>query len=73
MAKQKGTKLIYTFKSDVLFKMLFTRNPDLLKRLVSVLFKYSACKYPRVLFDKHRNATRGNWNKILSAGYKYDS
>ncbi|MCL1997858.1 MAG: Rpn family recombination-promoting nuclease/putative transposase [Turicibacter sp.] len=37
MAKRQGTKLIYTFKSDVLFKMLFTKNPDLLKRLVAVL------------------------------------
>ena len=33
----KGTKLEYTFKSDVLFKMLFVRRPDLLKRLVAVL------------------------------------
>jgi len=37
-AKNKsGTPLKYTFKSDVLFKMLFVRNPDLLKRLVAVL------------------------------------
>ena len=35
--KTKGTKLKYTFKSDVLFKMLFVRYPDLLKRLVAVL------------------------------------
>ncbi|MCL2223137.1 MAG: Rpn family recombination-promoting nuclease/putative transposase [Oscillospiraceae bacterium] len=35
--KVKGTKLKYTFKSDVLFKMLFVRYPDLLKRLVAVL------------------------------------
>jgi len=35
--KPKGTKLIYTFKSDVLFKMLFVRYPKLLKRLVAVL------------------------------------
>ena len=33
----KGTKLEYTFKSDVLFKMLFVRHPGLLKRLVAVL------------------------------------
>ena len=33
----KGTKLEYTFKSDVLFKMLFVNHPDLLKRLVAVL------------------------------------
>ena len=33
----KGTKLKYTFKSDVLFKMLFVKYPDLLKRLVAVL------------------------------------
>ena len=33
----KGTKLEYTFKSDVLFKMLFTRYQALLKRLVAVL------------------------------------
>ena len=31
------TKLEYTFKSDVLFKMLFVKYPHLLKRLVSVL------------------------------------
>ncbi|MCL1997826.1 MAG: Rpn family recombination-promoting nuclease/putative transposase, partial [Turicibacter sp.] len=37
MRKRKGTRLVYTFKSDVLFKMLFVRNPDLLKRLVAVL------------------------------------
>ncbi|MCL1842254.1 MAG: hypothetical protein FWF79_00395 [Defluviitaleaceae bacterium] len=35
--EDKGTKLEYTFKSDVLFKMLFVRYPDLLKRLVAVL------------------------------------
>ena len=35
--KTKGTKLMYTFKSDVLFKMLFVRHPNLLKRLVAVL------------------------------------
>ncbi|MCL2202321.1 MAG: Rpn family recombination-promoting nuclease/putative transposase [Defluviitaleaceae bacterium] len=35
--KDKGTKLEYTFKSDVLFKMLFVRHPDLLKRLIAVL------------------------------------
>ena len=33
----KGKRLEYTFKSDVLFKMLFVKYPDLLKRLVSVL------------------------------------
>ena len=33
----RGTKLEYTFKSDVLFKMLFVNHPDLLKRLVAVL------------------------------------
>ena len=32
-----GTKLKYTFKSDVLFKMFFVRHPGLLKRLVAVL------------------------------------
>jgi predicted transposase/invertase (TIGR01784 family) len=31
------TKLKYTLKSDTLFKMLFSRNQDLLKRLVSAL------------------------------------
>jgi predicted transposase/invertase (TIGR01784 family) len=35
--KGKGTRLKYTFKSDVLFKMLFVRHPELLKRLVAVL------------------------------------
>ena len=31
------TKLQYTFKSDTLFKILFTKYPDLLKRLVAAL------------------------------------
>jgi len=31
------TKLEYTFKTDILFKMLFVKNPDLLKHLVSQL------------------------------------
>jgi predicted transposase/invertase (TIGR01784 family) len=31
------TKLEYTFKNDVLFKMLFVKYPDLLKRLVATL------------------------------------
>jgi len=31
------TKLKYTLKSDTLFKMLFSRNQDLLKRLVAAL------------------------------------
>lgn len=30
-------KLRYTFKTDILFKMLFVQHPDLLKRLVAVL------------------------------------
>jgi len=33
----KGTKLEYTFKSDVLFKMLFRENLHLLKRLIAAL------------------------------------
>jgi len=35
--KSKSTELKYTFKSDVLFKMLFVRYQNLLKRLISVL------------------------------------
>jgi predicted transposase/invertase (TIGR01784 family) len=31
------TKLQYTFKTDTLFKLLFTKYPDLLKRLVAAL------------------------------------
>ena len=31
--KDKGTKPEYTFKSDVLFKMLFVKYPDLMKNL----------------------------------------
>ena len=31
------SRLEYTFKSDVLFKMLFVKYPELLKRLVAVL------------------------------------
>jgi len=37
--KNKGTKLEYTFKSDVLFKMLFREYQHLLKRLISVLLE----------------------------------
>jgi len=33
----KGTKLEYTFKSDVLFKMMFVKYPHLLKRMVANL------------------------------------
>jgi len=36
-SENKNTKLKYTFKSDVLFKMYFVRHPNLLKRLISVL------------------------------------
>ena len=35
----KGTKLVYTFKSDVLFKMLFREHQHLLKRLIAVLLE----------------------------------
>ena len=31
------SKLKYTFKTDTMFRMLFTRNPELLRRLVSAL------------------------------------
>ena len=31
------TKLKHTFKTDILFKLLFTKNPELLKRLVAQL------------------------------------
>ena len=31
------TKLKYTLKTDTLFKLLFTKNPDLLKSLVAAL------------------------------------
>ena len=37
--KMKTNKLTYTFKSDLLFKMIFVKHPNLLKRLVSVLLK----------------------------------
>jgi len=33
------TKLEYTFKTDTLFKMLFVKNTDLLKQLVSELLE----------------------------------
>ena len=36
-SRAKGTKLEYTFKSDVLFKMLFREYQHLLKRLIAVL------------------------------------
>jgi len=32
-------KLKTTFKTDILFKMLFVKNPDLLQRLVAHLLK----------------------------------
>jgi len=35
--KPKATKLEFTFKSDVLFKMLFLQYPNLLKNLIAVL------------------------------------
>jgi predicted transposase/invertase (TIGR01784 family) len=35
------TELKYTFTNDTLFKMLFVRHPDLLKKLVAVLLKIS--------------------------------
>ncbi|MCL2185463.1 MAG: Rpn family recombination-promoting nuclease/putative transposase [Treponema sp.] len=35
------TKLEYTFKTDTLFKILFVKNPDLLKDLVSELLQIS--------------------------------
>jgi len=38
-SKNKGTKLEYTFKSDVLFKMLFREYQHLLKRLIAVLLE----------------------------------
>ena len=34
------TKLKYRFTNDVLFKMLFVRNPDLLKRLIAVMLGF---------------------------------
>ncbi|MCL1862392.1 MAG: Rpn family recombination-promoting nuclease/putative transposase, partial [Defluviitaleaceae bacterium] len=37
--KSRGTKLEYTFKSDVLFKMLFREHQHLLKRLIAVLLE----------------------------------
>ena len=37
--KNKGTKLEYTFKSDVLFKMLFVKYQHLLRRLIAVLLE----------------------------------
>ena len=36
-SKTKGTKLAYTFISDILFKMFFVKHPELLKRLIAVL------------------------------------
>ena len=35
------TKLEYTFKNDTLFKMLFVKYPDLLKRLIAALLAMS--------------------------------
>ncbi|MCL2356398.1 MAG: Rpn family recombination-promoting nuclease/putative transposase [Defluviitaleaceae bacterium] len=37
--RKKGRKLEYTFKSDVLFKMLFREHQHLLKRLIAVLLE----------------------------------
>ena len=39
ISKNKSTKLEFTFKSDVLFKMLFLEYPHLLKRLIAVLLE----------------------------------
>jgi hypothetical protein len=36
------TKLEYTFKTDTLFKMLFVKHPDLLKKLVCELIGVQA-------------------------------
>ncbi len=33
------SKLKYTFMNDILFKMLFTRHPDLLKKLVAPILR----------------------------------
>ena len=33
------TKLQYTFKTDTLFKILFVKYPDLLKKLVAELLR----------------------------------
>ena len=33
------TKLEYTFSNDTLFKMLFVKYPELLKRLIAELIK----------------------------------
>jgi len=41
ISSKKVEKLKYTFKSDVLFKMLFIKRPDLLKRLIAVLLGIS--------------------------------
>ena len=35
------SKLKYTFKNDILFKMVFVKYPELLKRLVADLLKIS--------------------------------
>ena len=35
-------KLQYTFKNDILFKMLFVKNPDLQKALVAVILDIPA-------------------------------
>jgi len=35
----QGTMLEYKFKNDTLFKMVFTKNPHLLKRLVAVILR----------------------------------
>ena len=36
------SKLQYTFKTDTLFKMLFVKHQDLLKKLVAALLKIKA-------------------------------
>ena len=41
MKSAPATKLEYTFKDDILFKMLFVKYPELLKRLVSQLLSIS--------------------------------
>ena len=39
--KNKNRELKYTFKNDILFKIFFVKNQQLLKRLVAVLLGIS--------------------------------
>jgi hypothetical protein len=57
------TKLEYTFTSDTLFKMLFVKFPELLKRLVAAIIG--------IPVDSTRNTAAEFGRQVLPPRYKY--